>query len=137
MSMPIFDLGRSSTWPTLAFTVKPESRYFLMVLALAGDSTTTSVPVPPCPSAAAADAALRVLRAAAFFLAGFFVALDFVAMGPLGRRTASIDARPMDGRESQRRRKYFPGCWAQRPLISRSRSLARAVAADTLAFTAI
>src|SRR5262249_33918601 len=40
-STPIFDLGRSMTWPTEAFTVKPGPRYFLMVFALAGDSTTT------------------------------------------------------------------------------------------------
>src|SRR5947208_10131910 len=40
-STPIFDLGRSMTWPTEAFTVNPAPRYFLMVFALAGDSTTT------------------------------------------------------------------------------------------------
>src|SRR4051812_31973969 len=34
-------LGRSRTWPTLAFTTKAEPRYLLMVLALVGDSTMT------------------------------------------------------------------------------------------------
>src|SRR5437867_6935446 len=43
MSTPIFDFGRSRMWPTEAFTVYPEPRYFLIVFALAGDSTTTSV----------------------------------------------------------------------------------------------
>src|SRR5581483_903107 len=41
-STPILLLGRSMMWPTDAFTVKPEPRYFLMVFAFAGDSTTTS-----------------------------------------------------------------------------------------------
>src|SRR5687767_8949950 len=40
--MPIF-LGRSLTWPLLASTSNPGPRYFLIVFALAGDSTTTSV----------------------------------------------------------------------------------------------
>src|SRR5258708_19180927 len=35
------DLGRSRTWPTEAFTVKPLPRYLPIVRALAGDSTTT------------------------------------------------------------------------------------------------
>ena len=47
MSMPIFFLGRSFTCPTEAFTTYPAPRYFLMVLALAGDSTITSVPPEP------------------------------------------------------------------------------------------
>src|SRR3954467_6580785 len=35
-------------WPTDAFTVYRAPRYFLMVFAFAGDSTTTSVlPLPP------------------------------------------------------------------------------------------
>src|SRR5262249_18329107 len=38
---PIFDLGRSRTWPTDAFTVNPLPRYLPIVRALAGDSTTT------------------------------------------------------------------------------------------------
>src|SRR5262245_52495832 len=42
MSMPSF-FGRSRTWPFEAITSYPEPRYFLMVLAFAGDSTTTSV----------------------------------------------------------------------------------------------
>ena len=33
--------GRSITWPTEAFTVKSRPRYFLIVFALAGDSTMT------------------------------------------------------------------------------------------------
>ena len=45
MSMPIRVLGRSLMCPTDAFTTYPAPRYFLMVLALAGDSTTTSVPL--------------------------------------------------------------------------------------------
>src|SRR5205807_4953707 len=43
MSTPILDLGRSMMWPTEAFTVYPDPRYFLIVFAFAGDSTTTSV----------------------------------------------------------------------------------------------
>src|SRR2546430_4658309 len=46
---PYTTLFRSSiTWPTDAFTVKPAPRYFLIVLALAGDSTMTSA-LPPSP----------------------------------------------------------------------------------------
>src|SRR5262245_47343525 len=41
MSTPILDFGRSLMCPTEAFTVKPLPRYFLIVLALAGDSTMT------------------------------------------------------------------------------------------------
>src|SRR5262245_10003134 len=41
-STPSLDLGRSMTCPTDAFTVNPDPRYFLIVRALAGDSTTTS-----------------------------------------------------------------------------------------------
>ena len=41
-STPRRDLGRSLTCPTDAFTVKPAPRYFLIVRALAGDSTMTS-----------------------------------------------------------------------------------------------
>src|SRR4051794_23332237 len=40
--MPSF-FGRSRTWPLDAITSYPAPRYFLMVLAFAGDSTTTSV----------------------------------------------------------------------------------------------
>src|SRR5262245_42995433 len=55
-STPIFDLGRSLMWPTEAFTSKPLPRYFLMVLALAGDSTITSaVCAPPDEDAERAD----------------------------------------------------------------------------------
>src|SRR5512136_1356478 len=42
MSTPSLLLGRSMMWPTEAFTVKSLPRYFPMVFALAGDSTTTS-----------------------------------------------------------------------------------------------
>src|SRR5574338_144354 len=56
-STPIFDLGRSFTWPTEASTWYERPRYFLMVLALAGDSTTTRLSAPP--------AALRTTRFAA------------------------------------------------------------------------
>ncbi len=51
MSTPILDFGKSMTWPTDALTVKPAPKYFLIVLALAGDSTTTSafVRLPPPP----------------------------------------------------------------------------------------
>src|SRR5258706_635459 len=64
-STPILDLGKSITWPTDAFTVKPAPRYFLMVLALAGDSTTTSA--RPLDTFAGA------------FLPGGFLTADFAA----------------------------------------------------------
>src|SRR5207302_9312152 len=51
------DLGRSRTWPMLASTLKLRPRYFLMVLALAGDSTITrlALPLVTGPSLPAAD----------------------------------------------------------------------------------
>jgi hypothetical protein len=39
---PRLDFGRSRIWPMEALTMKPESRYFWIVLTLVGDSTTTS-----------------------------------------------------------------------------------------------
>src|SRR5262245_60529231 len=42
MSTPIRLFGRSLTCPIDAFTVKSAPRYFLIVRAFAGDSTTTS-----------------------------------------------------------------------------------------------
>src|ERR1700761_148994 len=42
MSIPSF-FGRSLMWPLEATTSNPDPRYFLIVLAFAGDSTTTSV----------------------------------------------------------------------------------------------
>src|SRR5205814_3408913 len=45
-STPRVDLGRSRTWPMLASTLKLRPRYFLMVLALAGDSTITRLVLP-------------------------------------------------------------------------------------------
>src|SRR6185312_2262349 len=74
MSTPILDFGRSITWPTDAFTVNPLPRYFLMVLALAGDSTTTSAfSVPPLVAVDLAD--LASLAGASLAGAFFFVAL--------------------------------------------------------------
>ncbi len=57
-STPIFDLGKSFTWPTDAFTSKLRPRYFLMVLALAGDSTITRVGPPRAAGAFLARGAL-------------------------------------------------------------------------------
>src|SRR3712207_711093 len=71
-STPIFDLGRSLTWPTDACTVTPPPRYFLIVLALAGDSTTTRA-LPP---AVFFPEGAPVAFAAAFFGAAF-LAPDF------------------------------------------------------------
>src|SRR5213082_622753 len=45
-STPSLRCGRSRTCLTVAFTVYPAPRYFPMVLALVGDSTTTSAPTP-------------------------------------------------------------------------------------------
>ncbi len=85
-STPIFDFGRSTTWPTDAFTVKPEPRYFLIVFAFAGDSTTTSARSLPgrrfsglagaSPSWSALDLALALA-----FAAGFFAGTAFFAAG--------------------------------------------------------
>src|SRR6476646_3229012 len=47
-STPSSRVGRSRTWPMVAFTSKPEPRYLPIVLALVGDSTITSAgPFPP------------------------------------------------------------------------------------------
>ena len=46
-STPSSRVGRSRTWPTVAFTSYPAPRYFPIVLALVGDSTMTSaLPFP-------------------------------------------------------------------------------------------
>src|SRR5581483_1197864 len=81
-STPIFDLGRSMTWPTDAFTVKPAPRYFLMVFALAGDSTTTSAFSRP-PLDGFAFAALGDFSGLAAAGAAFLVALVAVFLGAL------------------------------------------------------
>src|SRR6266404_6876503 len=83
MSTPILLFGRSITWPTDAFTTYPEPRYFLMVFALAGDSTTTRVfPRPLVATSPSTAAFLAVFRA---FVA-FVVAL-LVAIASSGRRS--------------------------------------------------
>ena len=68
MSTPIFDFGRSFTWPTEARTSKPRPRYFLMVLAFAGDSTMTRLGPPSTPLRA------RFVAAGAFSTAAGFAA---------------------------------------------------------------
>jgi hypothetical protein len=83
-STPIFDFGRSTTWPTDAFTVKPEPRYFLMVLALAGDSTTTSArSLPARLGAFSAAAGFAAFLPDAGFLADafFFSGAGFLSSG--------------------------------------------------------
>ena len=45
-SIPSVFVGRSRTWPTVAFTAYADPRYLPMVLALAGDSTMTSDRLP-------------------------------------------------------------------------------------------
>src|SRR5437588_846448 len=111
MSTPILLFGRSITWPTEAFTTYPEPRYFLMVLAFAGDSTTTRVlPFPrvgtsPCPLA------LPLV----FRVFAVFAATLLVAMTPSGRR--SMPALPI-GFESSAAQEIFP-----RPLHDHSLQL--------------
>src|SRR5216684_1532854 len=83
MSTPIFDFGRSMMWPTEAFTVYPEPRYFLMVFALAGDSTTTSVLRKTL--AATSDAGPFALRPFALGDEAFFAAVLALAMVSWGR----------------------------------------------------
>src|SRR4026209_2531151 len=56
-STPSSRVGRSRTWPIVAFTSYPAPRYFPMVLALVGDSTMTSA-VPPARRGAAGAPAL-------------------------------------------------------------------------------
>src|SRR5262245_23819462 len=72
MSIPMVFLGRSLTCPTEAFTTKPEPRYFLMVLALAGDSTTSSPLSPDRLARRAALAGAAPSSGAAGGLAAFF-----------------------------------------------------------------
>jgi len=67
-------------WPTDAFTVKPEPRYFLIVFAFAGDSTTTRVLRKDFASGAEPFG----LRPFAFG-ADFFAVVLAVAMVSLGR----------------------------------------------------
>src|SRR2546425_11280157 len=102
MSTPILLFGRSITWPTDAFTTYPGPRYFLMVFALAGDSTTTSVlDRPRAPDSAEPLAFLAAFRAFVVFAA----ALLF-AMFPSGRR--KMPALP-NGFESSAAQEVFPG----------------------------
>src|SRR3989338_2674528 len=54
MSMPNRSLGRSRTWPMVDTTSYLPSRYFSIVLAFAGDSTTISRPPLGDPAATAA-----------------------------------------------------------------------------------
>src|SRR5437870_8678376 len=102
MSTPILLLGRSITWPTDAFTTYPEPRYFLMVFALAGDSTTTSVLVRArAPASAEPLAFLAVFPAFVVFAAALLI-----AMFPSGRR--KMPALP-NGFESSAAQEIFPG----------------------------
>src|SRR6266550_6424557 len=102
MSTPILLFGRSITWPTDAFTTYPEPRYFLMVLAFAGDSTTTSVlPFPRMATSPSPLAFPLVFRVFAVFAAAFLV-----VMSPSGRR--SMPALPI-GFESSAAQEIFPG----------------------------
>src|SRR5207244_2181851 len=102
MSTPILLLGRSITWPTDAFTTYPEPRYFLMVFALAGDSTTTSVLVRArAPASAEPLAFLAVFPAFVVFAAALLIAM-FPSGGERCRHSQM-------GSKAQRRRKYFPG----------------------------
>src|SRR6476620_847743 len=69
-STPSSRVGRSRTWPMVAFTSKPEPRYLPIVLALAGAGL---------PLAGAFDA-LGVLAGAAVLVGAFADRLDLVAM---------------------------------------------------------
>src|SRR5439155_9542900 len=102
MSTPILLLGRSITWPTDAFTTYPEPRYFLMVFAWAGDSTTTSVLVRP----RGADSPETLAFLAVFPAFVVFAAALPVAMFPSGRR--KMPALP-NGFESSAAQEVFPG----------------------------
>src|SRR4030095_15386629 len=57
-STPSFRVGRSRTCPIVALTLKPRPRYLPMLLALVGDSTTTSA--SPFPPTARVGSGLRV-----------------------------------------------------------------------------
>src|SRR6266851_1361178 len=111
MSTPIFDFGRSMMWPTEAFTVYPEPRYFLMVFAFAGDSTTTRVLRKIF--GAASDAELFALRP--FALGGaFFAAVLAVAMVSWGGsrcRHSRFGSRPTPAAEE-----ILPGSLVDEPL---------------------
>src|SRR5437867_13054603 len=97
MSTPILLLGRSITWPTDAFTTYPEPRYFLMVFALAGDSTTTSVLVRArAPASAEPLAFLAVFPAFVVCAAALLL-----AMFPSGRRPRPALPNGFDGAATQ------------------------------------
>src|SRR5690242_14667528 len=103
MSTPILLLGRSITWPTEAFTTYPEPRYFLIVFAFAGDSTTTRVlPLARLATSAVPSDLRDVFRA---FVALFAAVLP-VAIVPSGRR--SMPALP-NGFQSSAAQEIFPG----------------------------
>src|SRR5262245_39569810 len=83
VSTPIFDFGRSFIWPTDAFTTKALPRYFLMVRAFAGDSTTRSdLPEERAAAGLLLFAALEALAAA------FFVVRLALAVSAFDRRAA-------------------------------------------------
>src|SRR5438046_1925190 len=97
MSIPMVFLGRSLTCPTEAFTTYPGPRYFLIVVALAGDSTMTRALSPsprrdfffgasPAPSgvASAGAAATFALGFAAFVLVVGAFAVGAFAVGAFG-----------------------------------------------------
>src|SRR5215475_13907536 len=82
-STPIRDLGRSLMCPTDAFTTKALPRYFLMVRAFAGDSTTRSDLPEARTGASFLGFAGLAAFAAVFFAAGFAAdfASDFFGVG--------------------------------------------------------
>src|SRR6185503_7660952 len=87
-STPSLDLGRSFTWPTDAFTMKAEPRYFLIVRALAGDSTTKSERV----RVLLVLVALTGVAATTFFEAGFFFFALALAVARLPGAGATFSA---------------------------------------------
>src|SRR5262249_5360813 len=81
-STPIRDLGRSLMCPTDAFTTKALPRYFLMVRAFAGDSTTRSdLPEARTGASFLDDLPFWAAAFAAVFFAEAGFAADFFAVG--------------------------------------------------------
>src|SRR5919106_4117472 len=78
-STPSSRVGRSRTWPTVAFTSYPEPRYLPIVLAFVGDSTMTRA-VPPDRLRATTPLPLAPLFRAAGALATGLVPLSATAM---------------------------------------------------------
>src|SRR5438094_2730014 len=111
MSTPIFDFGRSRMWPTEAFTVYPEPRYFLIVFAFAGDSTTTSVLRKAF--AAASDEEPFALRATGLGVAFFapVLALGMISWGGSRCRHSRFGSRPTRAADEN-----LPGFLLDQPL---------------------